>query len=151
MLSLVQRVTEAKVEVDGVVTGAVGAGLVALVCAVEGDEDRDVAWTVKKVTGLRVFADEAGKMNLSVADIGGGILAVSQFTLAGDVTKGTRPSFGRAMEPVGAAAMFNQVVAGFGQHVPTETGVFAADMKVSLVNDGPVTIWLDSRKRRGQP
>lgn len=148
MRAVVQRVTRASVTVDGGIVGEIGPGLCVLLGAGEGDGAGDVQYMVDKVANLRIFADDQGKMNRSVLDVGGGVLAVSQFTLYGDARKGRRPAFVRALEPEAAAARYEQFVAGLRDagvgHVAT--GVFRASMQVSLVNDGPVTILLDSRK-----
>jgi D-tyrosyl-tRNA(Tyr) deacylase len=145
--AVVQRARKARVEVGGEVTGAIERGLVAFVGAAEGDGDADLAYVVNKVVSLRVFPDAEGKMRLSLADAGGSLLVVSQFTLFGDVRRGNRPSFDGAMEPVAAEAMYDRFVAearARGVHV--ETGRFRADMTVFVENDGPVTILVDSRK-----
>jgi D-tyrosyl-tRNA(Tyr) deacylase len=145
--AVVQRAHKARVEVSGEVTGAIERGLVAFVGAAEGDGDADLAYVVNKVVSLRVFPDAEGKMKLSLADAGGSLLVVSQFTLFGDVRRGNRPSFDGAMEPVAAEAMYDRFVAearARGVHV--ETGRFRADMTVFVENDGPVTILVDSRK-----
>lgn len=147
MRALVQRVSRAAVRVGEETAGEVGAGLLVLVGVAAGDEEGDVRWIAKKVTGLRIFPDEDQRMNLSVVDVRGGVLLVSQFTLCADVGKGTRPSFGGAMAPAEAEAMFNRVVSTIGDEVPVATGRFGAHMEVELVNEGPVTIWLDSRER----
>jgi D-tyrosyl-tRNA(Tyr) deacylase len=142
---LLQRVSEAAVRVDGTIVGEIGSGLLALVCAVEGDDQADVERLAGKTAKLRIFEDEAGKMNRSVADIGGSVLVVSQFTLAADTRKGNRPSFVRAAVPEHASALVEQFSACLqAAGLPVETGRFGADMKISLINDGPVTIWLDS-------
>jgi D-aminoacyl-tRNA deacylase len=148
MRAVVQRVTHASVTVEGTRVGAIDAGLLVLLGAGHGDGADDLAYLVDKIVNLRIFADEAGKMNRSVLDIGGGVLVVSQFTLYGDARKGRRPAFTDAMEPVAAKAIYEQSLeairrAGVGR---VEAGVFAADMKVELLNDGPVTILLDSKK-----
>ena len=150
MKALIQRVDEASATVVGEVIGAIGRGLVVLFCAEEGDDPGDADLLARKTANLRIFADEAGKMNRSVVDIGGAVLAVSQFTLAADARKGNRPSFIRAMAPEPANEIYRrycETLRGFGLSV--ETGRFAADMKVALVNDGPVTIWLDTADLRG--
>lgn len=148
MRAVVQRVTRASVTVDGEITGAIEAGLLVLLGAGHGDGASDLAYLVDKIVNLRIFADEAGKMNRSVLDLGGGVLVVSQFTLYGDARKGRRPAFTDAMEPVAAKALYLQSLEALRQAgvARVEAGVFAADMKVELVNDGPVTILLDSRK-----
>lgn len=145
MRVLLQRVSEAAVKIDGITVGEIGPGLLALVCAVEGDGQAEAERLAGKTAKLRIFEDEAGRMNRSVTEIGGSVLVVSQFTLAADTRKGNRPSF------IGAAApdLANSLVEHFGTclksaGLPVETGRFGADMKVSLINDGPVTIWLDS-------
>ena len=150
MRALIQRVSEASVTVGGETLGAIGRGLLVLFCAEEGDAPGDIDLLARKTANLRIFEDEAGKMNRSVLDIGGAALAVSQFTLAGDSRKGNRPSFIRAAASEAANAAYDAFCAalrGFGLAV--ETGRFAADMKVALVNDGPVTIWLDTAELRG--
>jgi D-tyrosyl-tRNA(Tyr) deacylase len=147
MRAVVQRVSEARVEVGGRVVGQIGAGLLVLVGAGQGDTEADVDWTARKVAELRIFEDEAGKMNRSVEDVGGAILAVSQFTLYGDVRKGRRPSFVGALEPVAADALVRRFVALLEQRgLHVETGEFGAMMEVHLVNQGPVTLIVDSRK-----
>lgn len=147
MRAVVQRVDRASVTVEGSVTGKVSKGLLVLLGVAEGDTDKDLSYIVDKVTGLRIFEDENEKMNLSVQDVGGEILAVSQFTLCGDCRKGKRPSFDKAAKPDIANDYYERFVAACrdkGIHV--ETGVFRAHMLVELVNNGPVTILLDSTK-----
>lgn len=147
MRAVVQRVDCASVTVEGSVTGKVSKGLLVLLGVAEGDTDKDLSYIVDKVTGLRIFEDENEKMNLSVQDVGGEILAVSQFTLCGDCRKGKRPSFDKAAKPDIANEYYERFVAACrdkGIHV--ETGVFRAHMLVELVNNGPVTIVLDSTK-----
>jgi len=148
MRAVVQRVSEAKVVVAGETVGEIDSGLCVLIGAGAGDDESDVRYLCSKLTGLRIFADQDGKMNLSVMDIGGGILAISQFTLFGDTRKGRRPAFGAALEPGRAEELYDLLVAQLGQAgVPrVAAGVFRADMKVHLVNDGPVTILIDSKK-----
>ncbi|WP_338548628.1 D-aminoacyl-tRNA deacylase [Roseovarius phycicola] len=144
MRALIQRVSEAQVRVEGQVIGQTGAGLLVLVCAMRGDEDAQAQALAAKVAKLRVFRDQAGKMNLSVSDVGGSALVVSQFTLAADTTRGTRPGYSGAAAPEDGRRLyelFAEALAAEG--VPVETGEFGADMQVSLVNDGPVTIWLE--------
>lgn len=144
-----QRVREASVTVDGRVTGAVGHGLLVLVGITDGDTAEDRDWLVRKIVQLRIFADDAGVMNRSVQEAGGGILAVSQFTLYASTRKGNRPSYTAAARPEVAEPACNEFVAALAAALgsPVPTGVFGAHMEVHLVNDGPVTIWLDSRVR----
>jgi D-tyrosyl-tRNA(Tyr) deacylase len=148
MRAVVQRCRRASVTVDGAEVGAIAHGLVVMLGAGRGDGDDDLAYIVDKIVGLRIFADDAGKMNRSVAEAGGGVLLISQFTLYGDARKGRRPAFIEALEPVAAEALYERAVAAVrATGVPVATGVFRADMQVALVNDGPVTIMLDSRKQ----
>ncbi|NCC80651.1 MAG: D-tyrosyl-tRNA(Tyr) deacylase [Clostridia bacterium] len=147
MRIVIQRVSEAEVKIDGKITGKAGKGLLLLVGFAIDDSITDIEYLVEKVLNLRIFEDEKGKMNLSVLDINGDILSVSQFTLYGDIRKGRRPSFSQAAEPEKANSFyekFNEELKESGLNV--ETGVFGGDMKVSLLNDGPVTILLDSKK-----
>jgi D-tyrosyl-tRNA(Tyr) deacylase len=149
MIALVQRVSEAKVKIRGEVTGAIGRGLLVFLCAVKGDTDRDLDHVVSKVLQLRIFEDDTGKMNRPVLDIRGGVLVVSQFTLAASTRKGTRLSFDRAEAPERAKELCNAFVARLRDRgIPVETGIFGQKMDVSLINDGPVTIILDSREGR---
>jgi D-tyrosyl-tRNA(Tyr) deacylase len=147
MRVLVQRVSRAAVTVDGRTTGEIGGGLLLLVGVEEADGAADIEWLVRKISQLRVFNDEAGVMNRSLQDCGGEALAVSQFTLYASVKKGNRPSYSRAARGEISQPMFERFVAALSAALgkPVPTGVFGADMQVSLVNDGPVTIWLDSR------
>ena len=141
MISVLQRVREARVEVGGVTVGQIGPGLLALVCAERGDSEAEADKLLAKVLKLRVFSDEAGKMNRSVQDIAGGLLVVSQFTLAADTTGGNRPSFTQAAAPEEGRRLYDYFVArARAAHAQVQTGQFAADMQVHLVNDGPVTI-----------
>lgn len=144
MIALIQRVTEAKVVVDGETVGAIGPGLLALIGVEPGDGAAQVVKLGERLLRYRVFADAAGKMNLSLADTGGGLLLVSQFTLAADTASGLRPSFSTAAAPADAERIFGQLVDYCRQqHAnPVETGIFGAHMTVSLVNDGPVTFLL---------
>ena len=147
MRAVVQRVTEASVAIDKKTVGRTERGLLIFVGAGKGDEDTDVQYLVKKILGLRIFEDENGKMNKSVVDIGGGLLVISQFTLYGDCRKGRRPSFDAAEEPHKARSLYEDFVnLCRDSGLSVETGEFGADMKVSLLNDGPVTILLDSKK-----
>ncbi|MDO4352296.1 MAG: D-aminoacyl-tRNA deacylase [Clostridia bacterium] len=147
MRAVVQRVTESSVTVDGQITGATDEGLVVLIGVEEGDTDKDAGYIADKVSGLRIFEDENEKMNLSVKDVGGSILAISQFTLLGDVRKGKRPSFINAEDPEIANRLYKQVCENIrNQGLKVETGIFQAHMLVKINNNGPVTILLDSRK-----
>jgi D-tyrosyl-tRNA(Tyr) deacylase len=146
---VIQRVREASVNVDGAVVGAIGPGLCLLVGVASDDGEPDVTAIVEKTIGLRIFADDDGKMNLCLADIGGEVLVVSQFTLLSDVRRGRRPSFTSAAPPQVAAPLIETMISGFGDRgVSTASGVFGADMDVSLVNDGPVTLVLEVRGGR---
>jgi D-aminoacyl-tRNA deacylase len=141
MLAVVQRVSEAKVVVDARTIGEIGHGLLVLVCAERGDSEVQADKLLAKLLKLRIFSDEAGKMNRSVQDVQGGLLLVSQFTLAADVSGGNRPSFTNAAPPDEGRRLYDYVVAqARAAHPVVETGEFAADMRVHLVNDGPVTI-----------
>ena len=147
MRAVVQRVTEASVSVSGECVGRIETGLVVLLGVEKGDGPKDAEYMSEKISGLRIFADDQDRMNLSVADIGGSVLMISQFTLLGDVRKGRRPSFIDAAEPELADKLYelcNQSLRLQGLNVAT--GIFRADMQVQLINDGPVTILLDSRK-----
>ena len=147
MRAVVQRVAEADVSAEGRTTGSIGHGLVVLLGVEEGDSERDADYMADKITGLRIFEDEAGKMNLSIKDAGGKILAVSQFTLLGDARKGKRPSFSSAARPEEANRLYRYFISKVNDcGVATEEGVFQAEMMVRIYNDGPVTILLDSRK-----
>lgn len=147
MRAVVQRVSWAKVEVDGITTGAIDQGLLVYLGAGKGDGDAERAYVLSKVLGLRIFENESGKMDKSVVDIGGALLVVSQFTLYGDVTRGRRPSFDGAMAPEEAENAYEAFVRDArAQGIKVETGKFRAHMKVSSLNDGPVTIWIDSPK-----
>lgn len=141
MIAVLQRVSEASVRVDGQVTGQIATGLLVLLCAEKGDTDALADRMLAKMLKMRIFSDRAGKMNLSVQDVGGGLLVVSQFTLAADVAGGNRPSFTQAAAPEEGRRLYTHFVAqARSAHPVVETGRFAADMKVSLVNNGPVTI-----------
>ena len=144
MRALLQRVSEAKVEVDGDLIGQCGKGLMLLACAMDGDSEEQAEKLAAKISKLRIFKDDDGKMNRSVTDIGGSILVVSQFTLAADTSRGNRPGFSAAAAPADGERLylhFAQALRDLG--LPVETGQFGADMKVSLVNDGPVTISME--------
>ena len=141
MISLLQRVREARVEVDGATIGAIGPGLLVLVCAERGDTELEADKLLAKLLRLRIFNDDAGKMNRSVQDVAGGLLLVSQFTLAADTSGGNRPSFKQAAAPDEGRRLYDYFVAqARAAHPEVATGQFAADMQVHLVNDGPVTL-----------
>ena len=147
MRAVVQRVAWAKVEVDGAVVGEIERGLLVYLGAGKGDGDAERAYVLSKVLGLRIFENEAGKMDRSVVEIGGALLVVSQFTLYGDVRRGRRPSFDGAMPPEDAERAYEAFVSDArAQGIRVATGKFRASMKVSSLNDGPVTIWIDSAK-----
>ncbi len=141
MLALLQRVRQARVEVDGHTIGQIDAGLLVFVCAERGDTEAIADKLLTKILKLRIFADDAGKMNKSVQDVGGGLLVVSQFTLAADTSGGNRPSFGNAAPPDEGRRLYDYFVEqARASHPIVQTGQFAADMQVHLINDGPVTI-----------
>ena len=147
MRAVLQRVSRASVTVDGQVVGSIDAGLLALVAVADGDTPADLEYTASKIRDVRIFPDADGRMNRSVADVGGAVLVVSQFTLMGDVRNGRRPGFTGAAAPEVARGAYDDFVARLrGTGLPVETGVFQAHMLVELVNDGPVTIMLDSRR-----
>ena len=141
MIAVLQRVSEASVCVEGEVIGQIGAGILVLLCAEKGDTEAVADKMLAKMLKLRIFGDGAGKMNLSVQDVAGGLLVVSQFTLAADVSSGTRPGFSGAAAPDDARSLYDHFVAQAQKdHPVVQTGRFAADMKVALINDGPITI-----------
>lgn len=147
MRALVQRVSQASVIVDGAVTGEIGEGLLVLVCAMQGDAEAQSEWLARKAVNLRIFRDDAGRMNRSLLDIGGAALVVSQFTLAAE-TKGNRPGFSTAAAPDEGKRLYEHFSDQVRSHgVMVANGIFGADMKVALVNDGPVTIWLDTEAK----
>lgn len=145
MRALLQRVSHASVRVGGKTVGKTGPGLLVLICAMQGDTRSQADHLAAKIAKLRIFTDEAGKMNLSLRDVGGSALVVSQFTLAADTSRGNRPGFSTAAAPETGKDLYlyfaDQLAA---QGIPVETGEFGADMKVELLNDGPVTIWMES-------
>ncbi|ULB10341.1 D-aminoacyl-tRNA deacylase [Cereibacter azotoformans] len=148
MRALIQRVRDASVVVEGETVGAIGPGLLILVCAMQGDTEAQADALAARIAKLRIFKDEAGKMNRSVRDIGGSALVVSQFTLAADTSRGNRPGFSTAAPPAEGERLYDHFAARMqAEGVPTAKGLFGADMKVSLLNDGPVTIWMDTAQR----
>ena len=145
MRALLQRVSEASVTVDGAVIGQIGPGLLILVCAMQGDGESEVDKLAAKISKLRIFKDDAGKMNRSLLDSGGAALVVSQFTLAADTSRGNRPGFSTAAPPDEGNRLYEYFAAQLAAlGISVETGQFGADMKVALVNDGPVTIWMET-------
>ena len=145
MRALVQRVSSASVTVDGKVIGRIEAGLLVLVCAMQGDREDNADRLASKISKLRIFRDEAGRMNRSLIDIGGAALVVSQFTLAADTSRGNRPGFSAAAAPDVGCALYDHFARALAAHgIPVQTGEFGGDMAVSQVNDGPVTIWLEN-------
>ena len=149
MRVVIQRVLEASVSISGAVTASIGPGLMVLVGICEEDGHEDIEWLVRKIAALRVFDDEAGVMNLSVADVHGDVLVVSQFTLMASTKKGNRPAYIRAARPEVAIPLYEQFCAALKTTLgkPVPTGTFGADMQVSLVNDGPVTICIDTKNK----
>ena len=147
MKIVMQRVSQASVTIDGKIAGAIQQGLLLLVGICPEDGPEDIEYAVRKISQMRIFSDDADKMNLSVQDVGGQILSISQFTLYADTKKGNRPAFTGAAKPDLATALYDQFNQKLARTVPVQTGEFGADMKVSLVNDGPVTIVLDTKAR----
>jgi len=144
MRVLLQRVSRASVRVDGQIRGEIGRGYLLLVGLTHDDDEADLVWMADKVVGLRLFADSDDRMNLALADVGGSLLVVSQFTLYGDAARGRRPSFIDAARPDVAVPLYERFIALLrARHITVETGVFGAMMEVDLVNDGPVTLWLE--------
>lgn len=145
MRALVQRVTEARVDVGGTMIGEIGPGLLILVCAMQGDDEADADKLAAKIAKLRIFEDEDGRMNRSVVETRGAALVVSQFTLAADTSRGNRPGFSAAAPPAQGKKLYEHFASALRQlNVPVETGRFGADMAVHLVNNGPVTLWIDT-------
>lgn len=149
MRAVVQRVGSASVAIEGHVVGRIDRGMMILVCVEQGDSDDDLLWLTRKIAGLRIFNDAEGVMNLDIRQIGGGVLAISQFTLVASTRKGNRPSYIRAAQPAEGERMYLRFCEELSTLLeqPVERGVFGADMQVSLINDGPVTIIIDSRLR----
>ncbi|MTB52396.1 D-aminoacyl-tRNA deacylase [Lewinella sp. W8] len=149
MRVIIQRVAHASVTIEGNISGAIEAGLLILVGIEEADTEEDIEWLCGKISRMRIFGDEEGKMNRSVVDVDGGLLVVSQFTLFASTKKGNRPGFTRSAPPPVAIPLYEQFVKtlSFVAGRPVATGEFGADMKVELLNDGPVTIWMDSKNR----
>ena len=144
MRALIQRVSEASVTVEGETIGRIGPGLLVLVCAMQGDDEARAEALAARIAKLRIFRDEAGKMNRSLVDIGGAALVVSQFTLAADTSRGNRPGFSAAADPVTGNRLYERTAKALtALGISVQTGRFGADMQVALVNDGPVTIWID--------
>lgn len=147
MRTVIQRVTKASISVDGNVVGSIGPGMVVLIGVEKDDSEKDIAYVAEKIAGLRIFEDSSGKMNLSIKDTGGEILAISQFTLYGDCRKGRRPSYTRAAGGDFARRCYELFIARLAEHeIPVRTGVFGATMDVHIVNSGPVTLLVDSSK-----
>lgn len=147
MRIVIQRVSQASVTIDGKIAGEIQQGLLLLVGICPEDGQEDIEYAVRKISQMRIFSDQEDKMNLSIQDVGGQILSISQFTLYADTKKGNRPAFTGAAKPDLATALYDQFNQKLAQTVPVQTGEFGADMKVSLVNDGPVTIVLDTKAR----
>ncbi|OIQ42404.1 MAG: D-tyrosyl-tRNA(Tyr) deacylase [Roseobacter sp. MedPE-SWde] len=148
MRAVIQRVSEASVTVDQQVIGEIKAGLLVLICAMQGDDQTQADYLVKKIAKLRIFKDEAGKMNRSVSDTSGAVLVISQFTLAADTHRGNRPGFSTAAPPAQGEALYTYFADQLeAQGLVVQRGSFGADMQVRLLNDGPVTIWMDSAER----
>ncbi len=150
MIAVIQRVSEASVTVDGKTIGQIGHGFLVLLGVAEEDDASDIDYLSKKITGLRIFSDEEGKMNLDIRQVGGDVLLISQFTLHASTKKGNRPSFIQAARPEKAIPLYKDMITSLSSDLqrPVQTGEFGADMKVSLTNDGPVTIVIDSRNRK---
>lgn len=145
MRALLQRVTQASVSVEGTTIGNCDQGLLILICAMQGDTEATAEQLALKISKLRIFSDDAGKMNKSILDINGSALVVSQFTLAADTSRGNRPGFSAAAKPDEGRHLYTHFASALSHiGIPVETGAFGADMKVSLINDGPITIWLDT-------
>jgi D-tyrosyl-tRNA(Tyr) deacylase len=149
MRALIQRVSEAKVLIEGEVSGSIDQGLLILLGIEHEDDEADADWLIKKISGLRIFSDDEGKMNLAISDVNGSFLVVSQFTLHGSTKKGNRPSYIKAARPEKAIPLYEYFKTELEKqsNLSVESGEFGADMKVQLINDGPVTIWMDSKNK----
>lgn len=149
MRAVIQRVSKASVKIEGMIEREIRGGLVVLIGIEDSDHEEDIKWLTSKIIGLRIFGDDAGKMNLSIKDTGGDILLISQFTLFASTQKGNRPSFIRAAKPEKAIPVYEQLIRQLTETLgkPIATGIFGADMKISLVNDGPVTIIIDTKNK----
>lgn len=148
MRAVLQRVSQAEVIINGKINGCINTGYVILLGIEDADDDSDIDWLVKKISSIRIFNDKAGKMNLSIDNVNGSVLVISQFTLHASTKKGNRPSFMRAAKPNRAIPLYESFIAKLKSNsLKVETGIFGADMKVSLINDGPVTLLLDSKNR----
>ena len=148
MRVLIQRVSEASVTIDGSVKGEIGKGLLLLLGIETEDNQEDIEWLVRKIVQMRIFGDEEGKMNNSILDVNGSILVISQFTLHASTKKGNRPSYIKAARPETAIPLYERFLETLeAENIPVASGEFGADMKVALINDGPVTIWIDSKNR----
>lgn len=149
MIAVIQRVSEASVTIEGKVEGKIGTGFMVLLGITHDDTQEDLEWLGRKITGMRIFSDAEGKMNLDLKTVNGNILLISQFTLHASTKKGNRPSFIEAARPEAAIPLYEQMIAFLGQELgkPIQCGIFGADMKVALLNDGPVTIIIDSKNR----
>jgi D-tyrosyl-tRNA(Tyr) deacylase len=149
MRAVIQRVTEASCTVDGTITGAISTGFLVLLGIEDTDEEDDMEWLAQKIVSMRIFSDENGLMNKSLMDVGGNILLISQFTLFAATKKGNRPGFTRAARPDKATPLYEAMIKRTGQLLgkPVEKGIFGADMQISLLNDGPVTIWMDTKHK----
>ena len=147
MRALIQRSKNASVTIAGEITGSISHGLVVLLGVEHEDTAEDADWLAAKIAQMRIFSDAEGKMNLGVKDVGGSVLVVSQFTLHASTKKGNRPGFTRAARPEQAIPLYEHFMAALAQEVPVKKGVFGADMQVALINDGPVTIWMESKAR----
>ena len=148
MKIVIQRVKEASVKIENKIRNQITSGLLLLVAVEDADTDFDLDYAVRKISKMRIFSDENGKMNLSVQDISGEVLSISQFTLYADIRKGTRPSFSQAGNPAYAEAMYLKFNETLNEIVPTKAGEFGADMEITLINDGPVTIIVDTKNAR---